>query len=77
MNKAALKIVRKIQAAEAELVEYQKQCKHERAVRIRCVDRGDCDSPREDYWNDCTCPDCGKRWVENLPLVRRTGSRCP
>jgi hypothetical protein len=41
----------------------QRECPHERVTRMPRSDGGDYYNSPE-YWYDCVCNDCGKRWTE-------------
>jgi len=40
-------------------------CKHENAIKVPKSDVGNWCPHDDSYWYECTCPDCGKYWIED------------
>lgn len=45
----------------ARLEALRNTCLHPDAVKVY---KSNCGYGYENYWKDCTCPDCGKFWTE-------------
>ena len=43
----------------------RERCTHPNATRKARSDTGNWCKADDDYWKDCSCPDCGERWVED------------
>jgi hypothetical protein len=58
-------IQRSIDCATEDMLALREQCTHPNATKIPKSDTGNWDRSQDAYWNDCTCPDCGKHWSED------------
>ena len=53
---------KKIQTRKLNL---QTGCEHPSAIKIPKADTGNWCKADDSYWYECSCPDCGRRWIED------------
>jgi hypothetical protein len=49
---------------ELKIKKYQEKCKHENVIKVAKADTGNWCPVDDEYWYECRCPDCDKRWTE-------------
>lgn len=59
------KIQRRIEKANADLKNLQNECPHENVIKNQRGSTGNYDPSDDCFWIEYSCPDCGKRWIED------------
>lgn len=65
LNEEVNKCQRKIIKWRTKLKDLQDACPHTDAVKVNKADTGNWCPQDDSYWKECSCPTCGKDWVED------------
>ena len=65
MKRSVVDLLITIEKCRVRIEKIRDRCPHTNKAVKHCGDTGNYDPTADCYWDENTCPDCGKRWDSN------------